>query len=89
MGEIITYFFNWVLEPLRVRFIMCEIISGFVWPIGNFPLKTLLSGQNRYSAVMPLEGGLGVLKPTQNLGFQLNLFQPGREKGGRLCPLHH
>ena len=26
---------------------------------------------------MPLVGGLGALKPTRNLGFQLTLFQPG------------
>ena len=29
------------------------------------------------TAVMPLAGGQGRLKPTQNLGVQLILFQPG------------
>ena len=31
-----------------------------------------------YIAVMLLAGGQGVFQPTQNLGAQLTLFQPGR-----------
>ena len=33
-------------------------------------------------AVMPLAGGQGGLKPTQNLGVQLTLLQPG----GQIMP---